>query len=105
MAQMIRRRTKPPTMMPAMKKPCQRWNSVRPCVVAPLYSPKVGSVQPVRRNAATRTPARASRRRGRGGEFWGVESVEMAEGLVNDESTALTLSHPAEKDEVAVQRL
>ena len=28
-----------------------------------------------------------------------------AEGLVNDESTAVTLSNPAEKDEVAAQRV
>jgi hypothetical protein len=28
-----------------------------------------------------------------------------AEGLVNDESTPLTLSNPAEKDEVAAQRV
>jgi hypothetical protein len=31
--------------------------------------------------------------------------VVSAEGLVNDESTAVTLSNPVEKDEIAAQRV
>ena len=52
----------------------------------------------------TRAPAASRRERRRGGPIWGVDPGASAEGLVNDESTAVTLSNPAEKDEVAAQR-
>src|SRR5271154_99153 len=101
-AQRIRSRTKPPTTRPAMKKSCHRWNSVRPCVVAPGNWPKLGSLQPPKTSAPPTTAAAASRReRRRGPGISGGESGASAEGLVNDESTPVTLSNPAEKDEVA----
>src|ERR1019366_6903122 len=106
MAHRVKSRTKPPTTRPAMKKSCHRWNSVRPCVVDPEYWPNVGSLQPARTSAPPTTAAAASsRERRRGRSNWGVDSGASAEGLVNDESTTLTLSNPAEKDEVAAQRV
>ena len=79
-------------------------DSVRACVVDPLYCPKVGNVHPVNRKATAKRPAPAMPRRvRRGAGIAVIESVEGGEGLVNDESTEVTLSNPAKKYEVAVQ--
>src|ERR1019366_1426447 len=101
---MMRRKTKTPTTSPAMKNSCQRCSSVRPWVVAPEYSPKPGSLHPVRRSEPPTSVAAASHReRRRGGVIGVVEPGASAEVLVTDESTAVRLSNPAEKDEVAAQ--
>src|ERR1700722_9757496 len=99
MAQTISRSVKPPTMRPAMKKPCHRWKVDRACEVAPLYAPKLGSWQPVRRRAPRPTATAARRRRGFLALRAGVSGVS-AVGLVSDESTAPTLSNPAKKLEI-----
>ncbi len=79
---------------------------VRPCVVDPENSPKLGSLHPARTIARPSTAKAArTRDRRRGPGISGVESGTFAEGLVSDESTALTLSNPTEKDEVAAQRV
>src|ERR1700722_6314725 len=87
-------------MRPAMKKPCQRWKVDWACEVAPLYAPKLGSWQPVRRRAPRPTTTTARRRRGFLALRAGV-SVVSEDGLVSDESTAPTLSNPAKKLEIA----
>src|SRR5579862_7592940 len=104
-AHRIKSKTTPPTTRPAMKKSCQRCVSVRPWVVPPEYSPKSGTLQPARSTAPPNKAANASRFERRGWSIRAVESGVSAEGLVNDESTAVTLSNATEKDEVAAQRV